>query len=159
MSMFPLWVLDDNWAYVLFFRFSLTKSLSVQLGPNHVCVILSHRRDSITSAWYYVSRRRDTSFEARFRHRNKYLADVLSLDPCKTVCIHSKIPFQIIFGAKIFSYFFLNLEYLKCIKYHVSVILTQRQKTLAHHFYKQNFSVFLWLRRSCFLWGLDDNWA
>ena len=55
----------------------------IQLGANHVCVILSHRRD--------------TSFEASFRHRKKYLADVLSLDPCNALCIHSKIPFQIIF--------------------------------------------------------------
>ena len=31
-----------------------------QLGPNHVCVILSRRRDTITSVWYYVSHRRDT---------------------------------------------------------------------------------------------------
>ena len=31
-----------------------------QLGPNHVCVIVSRRRDTITSVWYYVSRRRDT---------------------------------------------------------------------------------------------------
>ena len=35
---------------------------SYQLGINHVCVILSRRRDTITQTWYYVSRRRDTSF-------------------------------------------------------------------------------------------------
>ena len=41
-----------------------------ELGPNHVSVILSRRRDSITSVWYYVSRRRDTSFLATVTHRN-----------------------------------------------------------------------------------------
>ena len=34
-------------------------------------MILSHRRDTITSVWYYVSRLRDTSFETSFRHRKK----------------------------------------------------------------------------------------
>ena len=29
--------------------------LSYQLGINHVCVIVSRRRDSITSVWYYIS--------------------------------------------------------------------------------------------------------
>ena len=47
-------------------------------GPNHVCVILSRRRDTITSVWYYVSRRRDTLFQASFWHWNKCLRDVLS---------------------------------------------------------------------------------
>ena len=31
-----------------------------QLGPNHVCMIVSRRRDTITSVWYYVSHRCDT---------------------------------------------------------------------------------------------------
>ena len=31
-----------------------TKQVKHQLGLNHVCVILSRRRDTITSAWYYV---------------------------------------------------------------------------------------------------------
>ena len=52
------------------------------------------------------SRLRDTSFEASFRQRYKYLADVLSLDPYNNLGICSKLPFQIIFGAKKFSYFF-----------------------------------------------------
>ena len=82
----------------------------------HVCVI--------------VSRRRDTSFEASFRHRKNHLADVLSFDACNTVCIHSKILFQIIFKEKKNSYFFFNLENLKLIKYHVSVILSWRRETL-----------------------------
>ena len=60
--------------------------ISYQLGLNHVCVILSHRGD--------------TSFEGSFRPRKKYRADVLSLDPCNTLCICSKFPFQIIFRAK-----------------------------------------------------------
>ena len=50
-----------------------------QLGANHVCVILSRRRDTITSVWYYVSHRRDTSFQASFWHWIKYLRDMLSL--------------------------------------------------------------------------------
>ena len=33
-----------------------------QLGLTHVSVIVSRLRDSITSVWYYVSHRRDTSF-------------------------------------------------------------------------------------------------
>ena len=33
---------------------------SDQLGTNHICVILSHRHDTITSVWYYVSHRPDT---------------------------------------------------------------------------------------------------
>ena len=60
----------------------------------------SRLRATITQTWYYVSHRHDTSFEASFRHRKQYLADMLSLDPCNTLCIHSKIPFQIIFRAK-----------------------------------------------------------
>ena len=37
----------------------------------------------------------------------KYLADVLSVDPCNTVCMHPKFTLQIIFGANsIFSFFF-----------------------------------------------------
>ena len=27
---------------------------TLQLGPNHICVILSLRRDTITSVWYFV---------------------------------------------------------------------------------------------------------
>ena len=38
----------------------ITDSSVVMLGLNHVCVILSRRRDTIKSAWYYVSHRRDT---------------------------------------------------------------------------------------------------
>ena len=71
-----------------------------QLGLNHVCVILSHRRDTIMSAWYYVSHLQDTLFHSCFWHRKKYLAEELSLDLCNTVCIHSKFSFQIIFVAK-----------------------------------------------------------
>jgi len=89
---------------------------TLQLGPNHVCVILSHRRD--------------TSFEASFRHRNKYLADVLSLNLCKSMHIRSKFHFENFFGAKKFSSFFGNLEFLNFTKYHVSVILSQRRDTL-----------------------------
>ena len=71
-----------------------------QLGTNHVCMILSHRRDNIMAVWYFVSHSHDTSFEASFRYRKKYLSDVFSLDPCNALCIHSKIPFQITFRAK-----------------------------------------------------------
>ena len=45
----------------------------LQLGPNYVCVILSHRCD--------------TSFETSFRHRKKYLADLLSFGHCNSNCI------------------------------------------------------------------------
>ena len=55
-----------------------------QLGANHVSVILSHRRDSITSVWYYVSQRRDTSFLACVKHRKKYLWVLLSSDSCNS---------------------------------------------------------------------------
>ena len=41
--------------------------------------------------------RLDTSFEGSFRPRKKYRADVLSLNPCNTLCICSKFPFEIIF--------------------------------------------------------------
>ena len=58
------------------------------------------------------------------------VADVLSFGPCNSDCMRSKNPFQIIFGAKNFSCFFGNSEYFKCIKYHVSVILSQRRDTL-----------------------------
>ena len=101
-----------------------------QTWYHHVCVIVSHIRDTIKSVWYYVSRLRDTSFETSFRHRKKYLAEVLSFGPCNSECIHSKNTFQIIFGAKKFSSFFWNSEYFKCIKYHVSVILSRRRDTL-----------------------------
>ena len=60
------------------------RSTTAQLGLNHVCVILSRRCDTITSVWYYVSHLRDTSFETSFRHRKKYLADVLSFGPCNS---------------------------------------------------------------------------
>ena len=50
-----------------------------QLGPNHVCVILSHRRDTITSVWYFVimesykiSRLRDTITETWYFMSFKY---------------------------------------------------------------------------------------
>ena len=56
--------------------------LARQLGPNHVCVILSRRRDTIRSVWYYVSHRRDTWFQASFWHWKKSLWDVLSLKLC-----------------------------------------------------------------------------
>ena len=84
-------------------------------------MILSHRRDTMYHADVIL----------HFRHRKKYLADVFSLAPSYTMCPHSKFPFQIIFGAKKFSYSFLsNLEYLEFIKYHVSVILSQSCDTL-----------------------------
>ena len=51
-----------------------------------LCVIVSHRRNTITSVWYYVSHRRDTSFLASFWHSKKYLWKVLSFELCK--CIH-----------------------------------------------------------------------
>ena len=97
----------------------------LQLGANQVCVILSHRHD--------------TSFEASFRHRKKYLADVLSLDPCNEEYIHSKIPFQIIFRAKQISYLFFKFRIHEIYKvsrlhdtiterwyYHREVILSRR---------------------------------
>ena len=81
-----------------------------------------------------LSHRRDTSLEVSFRQRKKYLADVLSLDPCNTVCIHSKIQFQIIFrGEKIHS--FWNVQCIKSMydsmirKYHTTVILSRLHDT------------------------------
>ena len=59
-----------------------------------------HRHDSIMSAGYYVSRRCDTSLEASFIHRKYYLADVLYLKPCNSMCIRSKIQFQFFFEQK-----------------------------------------------------------
>ena len=53
---------------------------------------------------------------------------VLATQSVYGIC--SKNPFQIIFGAKKISSFFWNSEYFKCIKYHVSVILSQRRDTL-----------------------------
>ena len=49
---------------------------SYQLGLTHVCVILSRRRDTITSARYYVSSRRDTSFGTLLEHRQGGVAYV-----------------------------------------------------------------------------------
>ena len=78
-----------------------------------------------------LSHRRDTSFEASFRHRNKYLADVLSLELWPSMNIRSKFSFEISFGAKFFSLsFFDNLEFLNFTEYHVSVILSRRRDTL-----------------------------
>ena len=42
----------------------------LQLGPDHVCVILSHRRDSITSVWYFVIQ---CITSPRYYHRNMIL--------------------------------------------------------------------------------------
>ena len=69
----------------------------------YILNLLSHRRDTITFVWYYVSRLCDTLFETSFKHRKKYLAEVLSFGPCNSECIRSKNPFKIIFGAKKFS--------------------------------------------------------
>ena len=50
--------------------FSVDDHKSLPLGPNHVCVIVSHRCDTNTSVWYFVSmeiykvsRLRDTIME------------------------------------------------------------------------------------------------
>ena len=37
-------------------QYARSASGALQLGPNHVCVIVSRRRDSITQTCYYVSR-------------------------------------------------------------------------------------------------------
>ena len=87
--------------------------IRLQLGPNLVCMILLCRHD--------------TSFEASFRHRKKYLADVISLDPCNTVCILSKFPFQNIFGAKKFLSVF---KFGRFEIYYRDVILSQRCDTI-----------------------------
>ena len=55
-----------------------------QLGPNHVCVILSRRRDTITSVWYYVSHRRD-------------VRDVLSLELCLFIHFFNNVWFLDLF--------------------------------------------------------------
>ena len=104
--------------------------LLVQLGANHVSVILSHRRDSITSVWYYVSHRRDTSFLACVTHRKKYLWVLLSSESCNSIWIFSKISIQNSFREQKFSHIFWNLDICKLLKYHVSVILSQRRDTL-----------------------------
>ena len=77
-----------------------------QLGPNYICVILSHRRITITSVWYYVSRLLGTLFGTSFKQRYALFCS------CNSVFICSKNPFTSIFGANIFSYFFAiqNME-------------------------------------------------
>ena len=94
------------------FRFAVRTSL--QWGANHVCVILSHRRD--------------TSFEASFRPRKRYLTYVLSLDPCNTVYIFQNSISYYFWSRKKFLAF-LEIRNI-CIKFHVSVILSQRRDTL-----------------------------
>ena len=46
--------------------------------------------------------RRDISFEANL-DTGKYQADMLSLDPCNTVCIHSTISYQMNLEQKIWN--------------------------------------------------------
>ena len=46
------------------FKKILGSVITWQLGPNHVFVILSRRRDTIMSVWYYVSHRRDSIMSA-----------------------------------------------------------------------------------------------
>ena len=55
----------------------------------------------------------DTSFETSFRHRKKYLAEVLSFGPCNSECIRSKNAFQIIFGGKKIFLDFLKFRIFK----------------------------------------------
>ena len=46
---------DQLGIFPKFFRLIFMMApLRKQLGPNHVCVIVSRRRDTITSVWYYV---------------------------------------------------------------------------------------------------------
>ena len=78
----------------LTFNSRTSKMHPFQQGLNHVCVILSR---------LYVSCLCDTSFETSFRHRKKYLVEVLSFGLCNSECIRSKNPFRIIFGTKNFS--------------------------------------------------------
>ena len=66
-----------------------TKQVKHQLGLNHVCVILSRRRHTVASAWYYVWHLRDTSLKSCFWHRKQYLAEELSLDPWNTGCMYT----------------------------------------------------------------------
>ena len=49
---------------------------------------------------YSVSNRRDTTFEASFRHRIKYLADALSLEPHNSMCIPFEISFKFLLEQK-----------------------------------------------------------
>ena len=74
------------------------KNWKLQLGPNHVCVILSRRRDTITSVWYYVSHRRDTTFQAHFWQSKKYLQEVLSLELCLLIHFLNNVQFQNLFS-------------------------------------------------------------
>ena len=86
----------------------------------------------------------------------KILADVLCFYPCNTVCIGSKFPFQIIFGAKKFLSFFQTLyswnlwsitspwyyhgDVILCItKYHTDVILSRLCDSITQTWFSPNW--------------------
>ena len=94
--------------------------LSLQLGLTHVCVILSRRRDTITSAWYYVSHRRDTLFEASNKpgKRSFELMEIMKSSNMVLKLIRTLV---CIFGN-------FQIDCWKCpffmpVKYHTDVIL------------------------------------
>ena len=132
-----------------------------QLGPNHVCVILSRRRDSITSAWYYVSQRRDTSFQVTVSHGKKYLRVVLSLDSWTSIYIFTKNAFPQFFGAKKVllnpQYILLVFQKLTFSKYHVSVILSRLRDSVTERWYFKNFKISKNRRKFCCS-KLNLNW-
>ena len=56
-------IIIQNLCYIGFWVFLVLIPIWLfpkQLGPNHVCMRLSRRSDTIKSVWYYVSHRRDT---------------------------------------------------------------------------------------------------
>ena len=74
------------------------------------------------------ARLRDTMYSIcvvlHFSHvfdTEKILADVLSLDPCNTVHIRSKIPLQIIFGT-IFFFSFSDISNMIVSRLHDSIM-------------------------------------
>ena len=126
-----------------------------KLFNNYVCMILC-KCNSLIQMWYYVPLWHGSSFLVYFRHRIKYLREVISLEHYKVTFSLNKMSFPRFL-------FYLKYESIMCAWYCALCLLSHRPGSIKQKWYS-NFglikSVYEWVCRNKILvfWPPNFKW-